>query len=589
MPTQSSLPSVNIPNIGLWDFLFERTDREFPDDKELFVDPYTKRSYTYAQVKQAAVDFGKGLKGAWEWQKGDVLACYTPNNIDFAPVVWGTLWAGGIVSPANPGYSVDELAFQLKDSGAKALVTQYDQLENALKAAEKVGIPQDRVILLGDKRDPNARIKHFSSIRNLSGTSRFRRAKVDPENDLAFLVYSSGTTGLPKGVMLCHRNIIANTLMNHATEAAKTSDGMTWKPTPERPEGDSILAFLPFFHIYGLTVVLHQSMHAGYKCVVMPKFELEAWCKIVDEQRISFAYVVPPVVLQLAKHPIVDKYDLSSLRMMNSGAAPLTKEIVDALWKRKNLKVKQGYGLSETSPTTHTQPWDRWYSTIGSVGMLLPNQTAKYMSPEDKELPIGEVGELWIKGPNIFKGYLNNVEGTRNALTEDGYFKTGDVGYQDKDGNFYITDRVKELIKVSRLLIGPPCLLMRATAFPTYGLMLTAPQYKGFQVPPAELEGYLASHEKVADVAVIGIYQEEQATEVPLAYVVPKEGKGSKELEKELVDWLGAKVANHKKLRGGVKFTDVIPKSATGKILRRMLKVKYEEELKKSAKPRAKL
>ncbi|KAL8892051.1 MAG: hypothetical protein Q9192_005662, partial [Flavoplaca navasiana] len=212
--------------------------------------------------------------------------------------------------------------------------------------------------------------------------------------------------------------------------------------------------------------------------------------------------------------------------------------------------VKQGYGLSETSPTTHTQPSEDWDKTIGSVGRLLPNQLAKYMSPEEKELPIGEVGELWIKGPNIFKGYLNNPEGTKNALTEDGFFKTGDVGYQDKDGNFYITDRIKELIK-----------------------------YKGFQVAPAELEGLLASHPMIDDVAVLGIYNNDRATEEPRAYVVPAAGvEASKKTEDDIVAWLAAKVANHKRLRGGVRFVDAIPKSPSGKILRRVLKVRAQEE-----------
>lgn len=372
-----------------------------------------------------------------------MLCLYTPNCIDTPAVTWGTHFAGGIVSPANPGYTVDELAYQLKDSGAKAIVTQWDMLDTALGAAAKVGIPEDRVILMGDKKDSTMKRKHFTSIRNLAGTSRYRRAKVNPDTDLAFLVYSSGTTGLPKGVMLSHRNIVSNVLQNKATESGNLSSA----PAPGRPDGDSLLAFLPFFHIYGLTVILHQCAYNGYKCVVLPKFELEAWCRIVQEHKITFSYVVPPVALQLAKSPLVEKYDLSSIRMMNSGAAPLTREIVDAVYERLKLKIKQGYGLSETSPTTHTQPWEDWRRTIGSVGVMLPNQTAKYMSPEEKEVPTGEVGELWIKGPNVFKGYHNNKEGTANALTEDGYFKTGDVGYQDKEGNFYITDRVKELIK----------------------------------------------------------------------------------------------------------------------------------------------
>jgi 4-coumarate--CoA ligase len=282
----------------------------------------------------------------------------------------------------------------------------------------------------------------------------------------------------------------------------------------------------------------------------MPKFDLESFCKHIQNYSITFAYVVPPVVLMLGKSPIVDKYDLSSLRMMNSGAAPLTRDLVDAVYKRLKIPIKQGYGLSETSPTTHTQPWEDWNKTIGSVGRLLPNQVAKYMSEDGKEVPAGQTGELWLKGPNVFLGYLNNPEGTRNAKTEDGYFKTGDVGHQDETGNFYITDRVKELIK-----------------------------YKGFQVPPAELEGILASHNEIDDVAVIGIYNKDQATEVPRAYVVLKKGvKADKEMEKRIVGWLAAKVASHKRLRGGVRFIDEIPKSASGKILRRLLKERAAAE-----------
>ncbi|KAK4696840.1 hypothetical protein P7C71_g1152, partial [Lecanoromycetidae sp. Uapishka_2] len=473
MPTESRYPKVDIPNADIWAFLFERTDRPFPDDK----DAHTSRSYTYNQVKDTAINFGKGLKSVWEWQKEDVLALFTPNCIDTPAIIWGTHWAGGIISPANPGYTADELAFQLKDSGAKALVTQKPFLKIALEAAKQADIPEDRIILMGDERDETYKFKHFSAVRNLAG----------------------------------------------------------------------------------LTCLIHQSLYSGLTLVVMPKFEIEKFCSIIQEHKITFAYVVPPVVLLLGKHPIIDRYDLSSLRMLNSGAAPLTQELVEAVFKRLKVPIKQGYGLSETSPTTHTQPWEEWDKTIGSVGKLLPNQTAKYMSPEEKELPIGETGELWIKGPNVFKGYHNNLEGTKNALTDDGYFKTGDVGHQDKDGNFYITDRVKELIK-----------------------------YKGFQVPPAELEGLLISHPKVDDVAVVGVYNKDQATEVPRAYITPKSGvEGSPEIAKEIISWLQAKVANHKRLRGGVRFVDEVPKSASGKILRRLLKIKAQEEEDKGA--RAKL
>lgn len=258
---------------------------------------------------------------------------------------------------------------------------------------------------------------------------------------------SSGTTGHPKGVMLTHKNIVSNILMQSAVEWDRLSP----------KNNDKILAFLPFYHIYGLTCLVHQSITTGVELVVMPKFDLERFCENVQKHKITFAYVVPPVVLMLGKSPIVDKYDFSSIRMMNSGAAPLTKEIVGAVYDRLKIPVKQGYGLSETSPTTHTQRWDDW-KIMGSVGKLLPNQVAMYMDPEEKEVAVGQTGELWIKGPNIFLGYLNNQAGTDNALTKDGYFKTGDVGYQDKEGNFYITDRVKELIKYKgfQVYIFPP-------------------------------------------------------------------------------------------------------------------------------------
>ena len=318
--------------------------------------------------------------------------------------------------------------------------------------------------------------------------------------------------------------------------------------------------------LLGLTCLVHQTLYQGYKLVVMERFDIEKWCAHVQNYRITFSYVVPPVVLLLSKHPVVDKYDLSSLRMMNSGAAPLTHELVEAVYARIKCGIKQGYGLSETSPTTHTQPWEEWRTSIGSVGKMLPNMEAKYMTmPEDgsepREVSAGEVGELYMKGPNVFQGYHNNPAATAECLT-DGWFRTGDVGYQDKNGNFYITDRVKELIK-----------------------------YKGFQVAPAELEGILVDHEAIDDVAVIGIESEAHGTEVPLAYIVrsatsKSSGASAEQEAANIIKWLDGKVAYHKRLRGGVRFVDAIPKSVSGKILRRVLKKQAKEE---AAAPKAKL
>ena len=299
----------------------------------------------------------------------------------------------------------------------------------------------------------------------------------------------------------------------------------------------------------------------------MSKFDIEKWCAYVQKYKVSFSYVVPPVVLLLSKHPVVDKYDLSSLRMLNSGAAPLTQELVEAVYARIKVGVKQGYGLSETSPTTHSQQWEDWRTHIGSVGPLMPNMEAKYMTmPEDdsdpQEVAKGEVGELYVRGPNVFLGYHQNPAATRDCLSADGWFRTGDVGYQDTKGNFFITDRVKELIK-----------------------------YKGFQVPPAELEGILVDNENIDDVAVIGIESESHGSEVPMACVVRSAKSKSSGLSEEeeaanIVRWLDGKVAHHKRLRGGVRFVDAIPKNPSGKILRRVLKQQFKAELQK---PKAKL
>ncbi|KAF2497644.1 acetyl-CoA synthetase-like protein [Lophium mytilinum] len=546
MPTESTYPTIDIPGLDLWDFLFNRKDKAFPDDKVIYRDPETSRFYTYAQTRDAAITFGRGLRAQWRWKKGDVLALYTPNCIDTPAVTWGLHWAGGILTPANPGYTVDELAFQLHDSKASAIVTQKPFLKQACAAARKAGISETRVILMGDERDETGRFKHFTDIRCTRGMSRYRKCKIDPKKDLAFLVYSSGTTGLPKGVMLSHENIVANTMMNQVGEGKNLS----WTGGFNNG-GDKILAFIPFFHIYGLTCLIHHSLYSGLELVVMAKFDLDRFCLHVQTHKITYTYAVPPVILMLGKSPVVDKYDLSSLRMLKSGAAPLTKDLTDAVYRRLGIPIKQGYGLSETSPTTHTQRWEDWHVHIGSVGRLLPNQTAKYIDDFEIEVPFGETGELCIKGPNVFQGYLNNPGSTKNAFTRDGYFKTGDVGHQDTEGNFYITDRVKELIK-----------------------------YKGFQVPPAELEGILLGNEDVEDVAVIGIYEEERATEVPRAYIVPKASlPPSPESATRISDWLTARVANHKRLRGGVRFVSEIPKSTSGKILRRVLKDSHAKEI----------
>jgi 4-coumarate--CoA ligase len=533
----------------------------------IFQDADTNHKFTFGEVRASAIEFGKGLKSLFDFRKGDVLGVFSPNCVDTPAITFGALWAGVIVSPANPGYTVKELAYQLEDSSAKAIVTQLATIDTVREACAKVGIPEDHIILIGGARDPTGKFKHWTSIRNISGTTRYRQAKISPKSDLAFLVYSSGTTGTPKGVKLSHYNLTSNMLQLNAGEygnltwdGSGTSKGI---PLPKRGSGgDKILACLPFFHIYGLLTTVLLPVYSGVQIVVLAQFEIEKFCRLIQHHGITYIYVVPPMCLLLSKHPCVDNYDLSSLRMTTSGAAPLTKELVEAMHRRTGIKVKQAYGLSETSPSCVTQPWDEWDKSVGSIGKLLPNLEAKFCavpgSGEDhdpngkaEEVAPGETGELYVRGPNIFLGYHGKLEATRECLDREGWFRTGDVGYVDGRGDIYITDRVKELIK-----------------------------YKGFQVPPAELEGYLVDHDWVDDVAVVGVESQELGTEVPRAYVVRKGGmKAVKEGEAEgLVRWLNERVANHKKLRGGLRFVDAVPKSASGKILRRILKEEARKE-----------
>ncbi|KAL2255610.1 hypothetical protein VTK26DRAFT_3018 [Humicola hyalothermophila] len=559
MPYSSTFPPLDIPtDVDLWTLLFGPRRRHFSETKEILTCAETGRSYTWADIRSLSVEFGKGLKAQWGWQLGEVLAFYTSNSIDTPILTLGALWAGGIVSPANPLYTADELAFQLSNSGAKALVTQGPYLSTAITAAQKAGLPLDRIILLGAPSSPSSSAqgpRHFTTFTSPSTNHRHHhhhshhsQTKTpipDPPTALAFLVYSSGTTGLPKGVGLTHTNMVANLLQASAVEGAQ------W-----RAPNDKQLGILPFFHIYGLTCGVLLSLHEGWQLVVPEgRFSLRAALAAVERYGVTFAYVPPPVVLALGKDPAVAEYDLRSLRALHSGAAPLTRELTEAVWERLRVPVKQGFGLSETSAVVCCQTVDEWDVFMGSVGKLMPNMEARIVGEDGRDVGEGEAGELWLKGPNVFPGYFKNPERTREAFSPDGYFKTGDVFRRDKHGNYYCVDRLKELIK-----------------------------YNGYPVPPAELEGLLISHKEVADACVIGVEDQAKATEVPRAYVVLREGVTASEAKAhELADWVAGQVAPHKKLRGGIRFVDKIPRSPSGKVLRRVMREQARRELRAGA------
>ncbi|KAL6359327.1 hypothetical protein LRP88_06747 [Fusarium phalaenopsidis] len=330
-------------------------------------------------------------------------------------------------------------------------------------------------------------------------------------------IYHTGTMGLPKGVMLTHYNMVANACQFDKFDLKL----LNW-------ELDAQLGVLPFFHIYGLGVVLNVSLLSGAKCVVMAKFDLAQACQLIQDHRLTFVYVPPPIILALGKHPLVSQYDLSSLRFVNSAAAPLSRDLVDAVWDRLGVMVKQGYGLTETSPAVSVQMFDEWRRYLGSVGRLVPNMQAKVVDPEGKELPPNEVC-LLLKGPNVFQGYWSRPELNKETFTEDGWFKTGDVMYIDTSGNLFITDRIKELIK--------------------------------YRFPSRTSRARSQAHR-------------------------PAGVDGSEELAADIIEWLGSRVGPSKRLRGGVRFVKEIPKSPSGKILRRILRDQMNKE---EGGPKAKL
>ncbi|KAF7917555.1 hypothetical protein BELL_0532g00090 [Botrytis elliptica] len=543
---------IEIPEMDLWSILFEREDKPFSNDQVLYAS--STSSHTYSSIKSQTISFGLGLRHHYSFEKGDVLALFSENNIDTPISMWGTHYVGGIVSPANPVYTRRELTHHLRDCGAKIIVTTGELVGRVRECVDDIAKETGRCIEIlvqgGEVPEGERGIRDIFMRDEGRGE---KRVKVDPEKDLAYLVYSSGTTGLPKGVMLTHRNVVAN-LMQVASREGKL---MRW-------DRDRILSVLPFFHAYGLQCLVHLPCYLGIPTIVMKSFSLPTFLSLIQEFKITYTYVAPPIVLHLAKSPVVEEYDISSLGNIVAGAAPLSRELIHMVKERLGVGVRQAYGLSETSPVTHIQL--EYDNGLGSVGPPLANQIVKFMSPSNIEVPVGKEGEIWISGPNVFLGYHNNPDASSAALVASSpslksrypFFKTGDIGFQDAHGNMYITDRVKELIK-----------------------------YKGYQVAPAELEGVLVEHEWVEDCCVVGAFDKERETEVPVGFLVGKGSIGKEDRKvygeregREVEKWLGGKVADYKRLRGGVRWVESIPKSASGKILRRVFKdqIKKEEE-----------
>ncbi len=505
-------PDVAIPEVSITDFILQTTG-EF-EDKSALIDGPTGRSLTYAEFEDAVRRTAASLTKRG-FRKGDVFGIFSTNCPEYGVAFHAVAMLGGINTPVNPLYTAEEAAFQLKNSGAKFLVTSPQFVEKAREAADQSEIEELFVFGVAEDATP------FDSL--LQSDGDVPKVEINPREDLVALPYSSGTTGLPKGVMLTHYNLVAN---------MRQMDGLDYFH-----HHDTLLCVLPLFHIYGLVVVLNMGLHQGATMVTMPRFDLEQFLTLIQKYRVTLSHIVPPIVLQLVRNPIVDNYDLSSLKMIFSGAAPLGAELSRECMQRLGCSIRQGYGMTETSPVTHSSPPNPANMRLGSVGPAAPNTECKLVDfATGAELGPNQEGELWVRGPQIMKGYLNNPEATARTIDTDGWLHTGDIGYADEDGHFFIVDRVKELIK-----------------------------YKGFQVAPAELEAILLSHPAVADAAVIPC-PDDEAGEVPKAFVVTK-GEITAEA---IMDFVAERVAPHKKIRF-VEFIAQIPKSASGKILRRVL------------------
>lgn len=522
MIIKGPFPQVSIPELPLTEFVFARAAEM--GDKPALIEGPTGRIITYSELADAIKRVAASLS-KMGFRQGDVFGILSPNVPEYAIIFHAVAMLGGVNTPINPLYTEPEVAHQLKDAGAKSLIAAPQFLDKGRAAAATAGITN--LFVFGEAEG----FVSFSSLLDSDGV--VPRVKINPKEDLVALPYSSGTTGLPKGVMLTHHNLISN---------MRQMEGLDYFT-----EEDTLLCVLPLFHIYGLVVILNMGLYLGATIVMMPRFDLEQFLQTVSKYQVTLAHLVPPIVLALSKSPIVDEYDLSTLRAVFSGAAPLDENLTRACMQRLNLRIRQGYGMTETSPVTHSSPANPDQVKHGSVGVAAPNTECKIIDLETGEaLPHNKEGELCVRGPQIMKGYLNRPEATAATIDRDNWLHTGDIAYVDEDGHFFIVDRAKELIK-----------------------------YKGFQVPPAELEAVLLTHEAVADAAVIPC-PDEEAGEVPKAFVVLR-GTATAE---ELMDFVAQRVAPYKRIKF-VEFTDKIPKSASGKILRRML-VQAEREKQKN-------
>ncbi|XP_031843333.1 luciferin 4-monooxygenase [Nomia melanderi] len=497
------------------------------------INAYTGKEQTFKDIlddsRKLAIALDKqGLK------KDDRIAICSENNTEFCIPMCAAFYLGVTVCPLNPLYSERELKYALNITKPKYIFISDIAMINMLKVHPQLYWLPKLIMLTESKNNTIPNIKNLTL--DIIIDNNFHACPIDDDH-VTVIPYSSGTTGLPKGVMLTNKNLLAviRTFVVLTPEILNTNV--------------TTLALLPFFHAYSLSVLLVR-LTFGNKSVILPRFEENMFLRTIEKYRIEYITLVPPLMVFLAKHPIVDKYDLSSVKDIWCGAAHLSENITKVVAKRLNIKnIKQGFGLTETTLAVLISPNNS--TKYGSVGTLVPGISAKVIpingDESNESLGPNKIGELCFKGDLIMKGYYNNEKATTATIDKDGWLHSGDIGYYDEQYYFYVIDRLKELIK-----------------------------YKGFQVPPAELEALLLTYHGVKDAAVIGIPHEE-AGELPAAFIVKQDGFNI--TAEDIIKFVNERVSSHKRLRGGVKFVDSIPKTASGKILHRVLRDTFKSKL----------
>nr|AIY34663.1 4-coumarate:CoA ligase-like protein [Albuca bracteata] len=521
------------PDLSMISFLFRNVDL-YPNRLAL-VDAESGRSFTFAELRSTVSSFAVGLSRLGI-EKGDVVLIFSPNSVLFPISFLSIVSLGAVATTVNPLYTVPELSKQALDSRAKLVLTSPELVAKA----RALNLP---IVLLSDKENASASMPTFYDVIERFGSAP--AARIDPpritQEDTAALLYSSGTTGTSKGVVLTHRNFISAAMM------------LTADQDEEGDPPNTFLCFLPIFHVFGLSVVNFAQLRRGNTVVVMERFDMERMLAAIDRFAVSHLFVVPPVMVGLAKMGKVTKYNLDSLRWICSGAAPVGGDVMEEVARAfDGVDVVQGYGLTETTSIISLERCKEKGRKIGSTGYLMAGIEAKVITVDTLQpVPPRMNGELLFRGPNMMQGYFNNPEATRLTLDDEGWLHTGDLGYFDEKGRLYVEDRIKELIKC-----------------------------KGFQVAPAELEAVLISHPQILDAAVVPM-EDAEAGQVPIAFVVCPD---SSLTETDVQKFVANEVAPYKRLRR-VVFVNGIPKTASGKILRREL----TQEAKTLAERRSKL